>query len=458
MKIISLTAENIKRLVAVEIRPDGNLVEITGRNKQGKTSVLDSIMWAIEGAEHIQAEPIRKGAHSAKIRLDLGELKIQRTFARDEIDGSTTSKLLVMSADGATYPSPQGTLDALLNALCFDPLSFARAKPKEQFNMLRKFVPGVDFAQIVMDNKDDEEERKGINRLLKQARESAKTAAAGLPENIPDEAPDEAVLVKRLQEAGEANTLLERQAADIDRVTRLAVEAEALGKSQAADAARLREQANELEERAAANAKRAVSLQGNLTDIGPLPARIDTRDIVKALADARAIALLVRKRDEARKLSVSADNFEVRSKAITARMRKREEDKQKAIAAAKMPVEGIGFGEDCITLNGVPFEQGSDAEQLMASVSIAMAMAPKLRVIRIRDGSLLDNDAMKLLGQLADQHDLQIWIERVDSTGQIGFVIEDGHAHKAEKPPFWQSPGQTPEHDSDKGPGLFDGH
>ena len=36
MKIITLTAENIKKLVAVEIKPDGSLVQITGKNGQGK--------------------------------------------------------------------------------------------------------------------------------------------------------------------------------------------------------------------------------------------------------------------------------------------------------------------------------------------------------------------------------------------------------------------------------------
>ena len=39
MKIIRLSAENVKRLVAVEIEPTGNLVEITGKNGAGKTSV-----------------------------------------------------------------------------------------------------------------------------------------------------------------------------------------------------------------------------------------------------------------------------------------------------------------------------------------------------------------------------------------------------------------------------------
>ena len=39
MKIIELHAENVKRLKAVQIRPTGPLVEIAGRNGQGKSSV-----------------------------------------------------------------------------------------------------------------------------------------------------------------------------------------------------------------------------------------------------------------------------------------------------------------------------------------------------------------------------------------------------------------------------------
>ena len=84
MKIVSLTAENVKKLVAVQIRPDGNLVQICGKNGQGKTSVLDSIWWALTGTSHIQAAPIRAGANQARIRLDLGDLVVTRTFRRQD--------------------------------------------------------------------------------------------------------------------------------------------------------------------------------------------------------------------------------------------------------------------------------------------------------------------------------------------------------------------------------------
>ena len=91
-----------------------------------------------------------------------------------------------------------------------------------------------------------------------------------------------------------------------------------------------------------------------------------------------------------------------------------------------MPVDGMGFGEDCILLGGVPFDQASDAEQLHASIMMAIVMNPRLKIIRVRDGSLLDDDAMELLNKIADEYDYSIWIERVDSSGKIGFVIEDG--------------------------------
>src|SRR5438874_2068433 len=98
MKIISLVAENIKKLRAVEITPDGEIVTISGRNGQGKTSVLDSIWWALTGTKHIQGEPIRKGETKARIKLDLGGLVVERKFTAA---GSTLS---VESAEGARFP------------------------------------------------------------------------------------------------------------------------------------------------------------------------------------------------------------------------------------------------------------------------------------------------------------------------------------------------------------------
>ena len=73
-----------------------------------------------------------------------------------------------------------------------------------------------------------------------------------------------------------------------------------------------------------------------------------------------------------------------------------------------------------------PFDQASDAERLRASCAIAMRGDAKLRVLRVRDGSLLDEDSLRLLSEMAEAEDWQCWVERVDTSGKVGIVIEDG--------------------------------
>jgi recombinational DNA repair ATPase RecF len=81
MKIIELQAENIKRLKVVRIVPKGNTVVLGGDNEQGKSSVMDCIEMALGGAGRVPSVPIRSGATAGKIRLDLGELKVERAFS-----------------------------------------------------------------------------------------------------------------------------------------------------------------------------------------------------------------------------------------------------------------------------------------------------------------------------------------------------------------------------------------
>jgi hypothetical protein len=114
-------------------------------------------------------------------------------------------------------------------------------------------------------------------------------------------------------------------------------------------------------------------------------------------------------------------------------MESRTEQKQKAIASAKMPVKGLSFGDGIVLYKGVPIEQASSAEQLRVSCAIGMAGNPKLRVMIIKDGSLLDSDSLKLLAGMAKDQDFQVWVERVDASGQVGIVMEDGHVKEQEK-------------------------
>lgn len=413
MKIIALTAENVKRLVAVEIKPDGSLVQITGKNGQGKTSVLDSIWWALAGAKHIQAAPIRNGAKQARIKLDMGEIVVTRTFQREKEGDGFTTKLEVV---GAVKGSPQAMLDSLLDSLAFDPLAFARMDAKSRFDALKKYVPDVDFDKIAAQNSIDFAERKEKNRDAKQQRVLAD--AVSIPANTPKEKIDETELVRKLSDAGKHNADIQvrienrKQAqetinAKVRRVEEIKLEMQ-----------RLSEQIDVLD-------KEAEVLAKKLKDAPPLPEPINVDELQVAITAAREGNRLVELREKRDAHNTTADKLEAAAKVLTDKMDARESEKQKAVAGAKLPVDGLTFGDGVVLLNDVPFEQASDAEQLKTSCALAMAGSPQLRVIRVRDGSLLDEDSLALLGKMAEERDYQVWVERV-GPGKTGFVLEDG--------------------------------
>jgi hypothetical protein len=80
----------------------------------------------------------------------------------------------------------------------------------------------------------------------------------------------------------------------------------------------------------------------------------------------------------------------------------------------------------------VPFAQGSSAEQLRVSVAMGLAMNPRLGVLLIRDASLLDDDSMAIVAEMAATANAQVWLERVGDGAECSVVIEDGSVRGAE--------------------------
>jgi energy-coupling factor transporter ATP-binding protein EcfA2 len=421
MKILKLNAENIKKLQAVEITPTGEIVTIAGKNGQGKTSVLDSIWWALAGTSHIQAEPIRKGQTKARVRLDLGEIIVERRFA----EGGHSS-LFVENAEGARYQSPQKMLDALLGELSFDPLAFSRMDPRRQFDELRRVVKlEVDLEQLDGLNRADYAKRTDVNRDAKSLR--AQADAITVPADTPAElADDEGALVDELQNAGEHNAQLEARKARREAAVQ-DVKSKRDGAAGLRDrAAALRRQADELDAAATGAFAEADELEAKLEQAPALPDPIDTAALRKRIEQARVIAGNVAKRELKTKLASQATAKENEARALTEQMEARDQAKAEALATAQFPVPGLGFGEGVVTYNGVPLEQCSSAEQLRVSVGLAMAANPKIRVIRIQDGSLLDDESLAAIAAMAKDNDYQVWIERVTTDGKVGVIIEDG--------------------------------
>lgn len=419
MKILKLTAENFKKLRAVEITPTGELVEITGRNQQGKTSVLDAIWAALANAKHIQAMPIRKGADKARIRLDLGELIVERRF------NAAGSTLTVESAEGARFTSPQGILDKLLGALTFDPLAFVNQEPSEQFEALRRIVPlEVDLDQLDGLNRKDFDSRTEINRQAKSLRAQADGIA--VPGGLPDAPIDTAALKDRMAKAAKTNAEIE---AEHGRRRGLESDANALLASAAHDteeARRLTVQAAEAGARAELRRDKAARITAGVEALPKSAEPVDADAIRVELDAAEVINRGIDRRLTKATLQTDALALEKQSKDLTETMEARVQIKSDAIAKAPMPVPGLSFGDGVVTFEGVPFGQASSAEQLKVSVAIAMAANPKLKVIRIKEGSLLDDSNVELIAEMAKAGDYQVWLETCHPSGRSAVVIEDG--------------------------------
>lgn len=438
MKIIKLIAENVKKLRAVEITPTGELVEITGRNGAGKTSILDSIFWALAGTKHIQTQPIRKGQHKARIKLDLGELVVERRFTEK---GST---LTVESAAGAQFRSPQGVLDALLGALSFDPLEFVSQEGREQFETLRRIVPlAVDVDELDALNRGDFDRRTDVSRDARSAKAQAEGITVG--PDVPDLLVDTAALVARLRDAAKINTEIEASRAERSRTQADILEDRQLTASDRERAAQLRAEAKRLEAQATATEQGANVLEGDLLALPALPALVDVDAVSRDLEEAQALNKLVEQRRIKDGHLATAADLEEKARQLTAVIESRQQVKADAIAQAPMPVEGLGFGDGVVLFGGIPFDQASTAEQLRVSLAIAMAANPKLKVIRIKEGGLLDGDNMALIAEMAKVHGFQVWIETISSSGRPAIEIADGQVVAVDGEPVTQQPEPEPE-------------
>ena len=180
MKINSLELENVKRIKAVKIEPTENgLTVIGGRNGQGKTSVLDSIAWALGGDRFRPSEPQREGSvlpPNLKITMDSGII-VERT--------GKNSTLKVTDPTGRK--GGQQLINEFISQLALDLPRFMTASNKEKANTLLRIIGvGDRLAQLEHDETELYNKRHMIGQIadqkLKYAREM--TEYPDVPEQL----------------------------------------------------------------------------------------------------------------------------------------------------------------------------------------------------------------------------------------------------------------------------------
>ena len=401
MKIINLKAENVKKIKAIDITPTDSTIIITGKNGQGKSSILDSILFALGGKDALKntPKPVRDGEDHATVEIDLGEYKVIRSW-----NDKGTTRLEVFSKEGAKFGSPQSLLDEIVGRIAFDPLAFAQMKAVDQRAVLLDVLGLTDKVDELQEvYKEKFQERTLVGRDVKNA--EGHVASIVVPENAPKEPVDTLKVSQELEKAQAHNSIITETEEGL-------AEAE--------------EEVKELEQQLAETKKAVAAAKLALKG----KKKVDVEPIREKLANAGKMNLDYEAVESLKKARKSLDQYKDTQKQLTDELNSITKQKEALITTAKLPIDGLSIDSDGVTFKEIPFSQLSSAEQLKVSLAIAMAMNPKLRVMRIMDGSLLDSDNMEVIKQMATAEDYQVWIERVEDSGQVGILIEDGEIKK----------------------------
>ena len=410
-RLVEMQASNFLILKTVTIRPDRSVFRISGQNGMGKSSVLSIVSAAIGGAKLCPKQAIRKGETEGMVSADFGALKATRRF-RLRDDGTETSDLTVEFANGKRPRKPQEILDELRgSAFADDPLAFSRLSQKARYDLLKNLVPGFDFDAQAKIRQDLFDDRTQVGRDFDRANAAAESI--DVPVGAAATLVDVTELAAELRAAGEHNSTIDNRK---QRREEVAERIEAL-----------RDEADRLMAEAKAKESEASGLEEKLRGAEPLPAKIDTAEIERKIAGAEVLNAGARKRADKAARKAEADAMDTEYASMTTRIAAIDAAKVAAIEKAKLPVPELSFGDEDILLDNLPFDQASTARKIRVSTALLMALKPELRVLLIREGSLLDDAARAALEADAEANNFVVLLETVgDGDGAGGITIVDG--------------------------------
>ncbi len=137
LTVVGLHVDNYKRLTAADLKPSPQgLVAVRGKNAQGKSSLIGSMLDAL-GATKASADalPITVGERTATVVLDLGEIVVRKHWTRDRDTHKAKPSLSIVAKDGGKIRSPAAVLKELRGHFA-DPVAFLDLKAPEQVKVV----------------------------------------------------------------------------------------------------------------------------------------------------------------------------------------------------------------------------------------------------------------------------------------------------------------------------------
>lgn len=414
MKISNLQIENVKRVKAVRIEPtDKGLTILGGRNNQGKSSVLDSIAWALGGNRKKPSQADREGSMNKpylKVTMNNG-LVVERK--------GKNSDLKVTDPDGNS--AGQTLLDSFVEELAIDLPQFMEATNKEKADTLLKII-GVGDQLYELEREEQElyDERRSVYRIKEQKRKYAEE----LPyhEDAPDEPLKISDLINEQQEILARNGENQKKRQEAQRLAdRVDSQKEKMA-SVKAEIARLEDQLAEMEDihqETVQDLETAQKTAEQLQDES-------TAELEQSIAENEQINEKVRTNLKKEAAEEEARSYETQYEKMSGQIQAIRDKKQALLDEADLPLPELSVKEGALTYKGQEWDNMSGSEQLKVSTAIVRQLKPDCGFVLIDKLEQMDLETMKEFGQWLESEDLQAIATRVSTGEECQIIIEDG--------------------------------
>ena len=410
MKIIQLEIENIKNISAAIINPQGHSITISGENGSGKTAAIDAFWMALDNA-HAKKEnpdPIKHGESTAKVTVNLGKYIVTRTWTK------AGTYLKITNAEGAVFESPAAMLSSLIGDLSFNPQTFTNMAAKEQLNtLLDMFGMSTTIQTLNLKRKDLYDHKTDVTKTINMLK--GQKDGITVPDGVPDEEKSTTEIMAEYQAAS-------NQVLDNDAIRHELAVAELKVKANYSDIAETKATLEKEEQDLLISESIVAELQAK----EELLVDPDLEKIKCSADDIDVINQNVRTKQKLTKITTELNQLILDRKNLISSIGDIDSEKSEYMQSISMPIPGLSFDEKGVLYNNTQLQNCSTAEQLKVSVAIAMSLNPTLRVIRITDGSLLDETNLKIIEDMVKAKDFQVWIEKVDKSGKLGIYIKEG--------------------------------
>lgn len=404
IKINKLEIENVKRVKAVKLEPTKNgLTVIGGRNGQGKTSILDSIAWALGGNKFKPSQPHREGSVlPPRLHITMSNgLEVRR-------DGKN-SDLKVIDPSG--NKAGQQLLNEFVEELAINLPKFMQSSSSEKAKTLLQII-GVGEQLLALEQKEKElyNERHMIGQIADQKKKFAEE------QTYYPEAPHELVSASELIKQQQA--ILAKNAEN----GRIRAQRDSLKQRQAeldSEIARLIEEKAKVDQQLVIAEKSALDLHDESTE-----------ELERNIEQVDEINRKVRANLDKDKAFEDAQEYKNQYLELNEAIENIRKDKRKLLDDADLPLPGLSVSDGELLYKGQRWDNMSGAEQLKVSTAIVRKLKPECGFILIDKLEQMDLDTLEEFGQWLEQEQLQAIATRVSTGDECSIIISDGYSEE----------------------------